>query len=336
MLIQNNYSLRNYNTFGIEALARYWVELENAEDFQKLILLNEFEKSKKLPMGGGSNILLSSDFDGFVFKLNDKSLIVDDSDPESVFITVGSGFDWDELVKYTVEEGWYGLENLSGIPGCTGACPIQNIGAYGAEVKDTIVNVKGIYIDTGDFFFFDNQQCNFGYRESVFKKNLLGKCLIVSVTFQLKKKGQLNLTYSPIAEAFQDKNGLTPANIREEVLQLRNKKLPDPKIIGNAGSFFKNSAVGNTKLKELVSSYPAIPYFDNKDGSYKIPSAYLIEQCGWKGYRVGDAGVHQNQSLVLVNYGNASGQELIGLAKEIIASVYDKFGIRLEIEVSIV
>ncbi len=332
MKIEKNISLLPYNTFGIDVRADNFYEIYSIDDLPSILK----QYPKHLILGGGSNMLFTNSYHGLVLKPINSEIVVLSEDYENVVVKVGSGVVWDELVKYTVDKNWSGLENLSYIPGTVGACPIQNIGAYGSEVKDTIVKVEGFYLESMQPFSFSNEQCSFGYRNSIFKQLLKSKVLIWSVTFKLSKIPKVNISYGNLMNELTAYKNITIANVREVVTNVRKSKLPEPSVIGNAGSFFKNPSVDNNLAQTLVAQFPNMPHFDNGDGTVKIPAAYLIEQCGWKGYRKGDAGVHDKQCLVLVNYEKATGEQILDLADEIIESVKNRFKIKLEIEVNII
>ena len=280
-------------------------------------------------------MLFTGDYEGLVAKPVNCEIEVVEVTHEHVIVKAGAGVVWDDFVAYTVRNGWGGLENLSYIPGSVGACPVQNIGAYGVEVKDTLFSVEGYYLDTFEPFILSNTQCNFGYRNSIFKNELRNKVFIWAVSFKLAKNPVVNTSYGNLSKELEGFSHVNIANVRDVVINVRRSKLPDPAEAGNAGSFFKNPSINKELAEQLVSNDSKMPYFDNPDGSVKIPAAYLIEQCGWKGFRKGDAGVHHKQCLVLVNHGKATGLEIIDLANEIIASVLERYGIKLDSEVNI-
>ncbi|HNW97836.1 MAG TPA: UDP-N-acetylmuramate dehydrogenase [Bacteroidales bacterium] len=338
MIILENVSLKPYNTFGIDAEARAFAELNTLQDIQTFLNTARYKSRQKLILGGGSNILFTNDFNGVVVKINTKGIIKVKESEQNIWLNVQSGVVWNDFVNYCIENNFGGIENLALIPGNVGSCPIQNIGAYGVEVKDCIESVEVIDIKSLQMYEIPNKDCKFGYRSSIFKNELKGKIIILSVTFKLTKQHHLHLEYGAIREELS-RTGIsqpTLKNIAEAVCNIRNCKLPDPKDIGNSGSFFKNPSITGKEFLKLKSSYPAIPSYSQTDGTYKIPAGWLIEQCGWKGYREGDAGVHEKQALVLVNYGNASGNDILQLAKKIQTSVKEKFSIELEIEVNII
>ena len=288
-------------------------------------------------LGGGSNILLINDVEKLVIHLNTKGIIVNDFDADTVLITAEAGENWHELVLWCVSQNYGGLENLALIPGNVGTSPIQNIGAYGVEIKDVFKQLEAIDIDTGKTKIFTNADCNFGYRNSVFKNELKGKYIITNVTFKLTKKNhKINISYGAIKDLLLNKENPSIKEIADAVIAIRQSKLPDPKKIGNSGSFFKNPVITSNLFKELTKKYPEIPHYVISENEIKIPAGWLIEQCGFKGKRFGDAGVHEKQALVLVNYNNASGKDIYGLAQKIQQKVMKIFKIALEIEVNVI
>ncbi len=332
-----NFSLKKFNTFGVESMASFACLLVEEEKIQDIFKNEVFVKNKKLFLGEGSNMLLTGDFDGFVLinLLKGKEII--NEDEENIFLKVMSGENWHDLVMYTVEEGWCGLENLALIPGTVGASPVQNIGAYGVEVKDTIEEVEAYEIETGLKKVFKNKDCNFGYRESIFKQELKNKYFISSVIFKLKKKSDLNLSYKGISEFF-DKNNIIPKSPKDvalAVIEIRQEKLPDPKVLGNSGSFFKNVFVNEEIFENLKKEYPEVPFFKEED-NIKIPTAWLIDKAGLKGYRTGNVGIYEKQALVIVNYGGATGKEIKDFSDFIIKTVFDKFNIKIQQEVNFI
>jgi len=337
MKIEQNYNLSKQNTFGINANAKFFVEVNNEEDLKELFILPEFKQNKKMFLGGGSNILFTKDFEGIVVLNKLKGFDVKEENSEVVVVRAMGGELWHDLVMFTVDRGYWGIENLALIPGTVGASPIQNIGAYGVELKDTLLDVEAFEIETGLKKNFSKEDCKFGYRDSIFKNELKNKYFISSVTFNLSKKEKKNIEYKILKE-YLDVNKIeinNSKNISDAVISIRKSKLPDPKITGNAGSFFKNVFVDKDKLKKLQDEYEKIPYFE-EEGMIKIPAGWLIEQCGWKGKRVGNVGVHEKQALVLVNYGEATGLEIMELADQIIRSVKEKFDLNIVPEVNIV
>ncbi|MFA5936402.1 MAG: UDP-N-acetylmuramate dehydrogenase [Candidatus Paceibacterota bacterium] len=337
MEVLKNYDLTKLNTFGISVRAKLFVELKNEEDITELLKLSDFKNNKKLFLGGGSNTLFTKDFDGIVILNKLKGIKIIEENSENVFIKSMGGEIWQDLVTFAVTRGLWGIENLSFIPGTVGATPVQNIGAYGSEVKDIMENVEAYQIENGEKKIFSKQECEFGYRESVFKNKLKEKYFITSITIKLNKKPDINVEYQALRE-YLDKNKIkvkSPKDISDAVVSIRKSKLPDPNKIGNAGSFFKNVYVDNKKLEGIKLKYPDVPTFE-ENGKVKIPTGWLIEKCGWKGKRVGNAGVYEKQALILVNYGGSTGEEIQNLCKQIINSVFTEFGIILSPEVNIV
>ncbi|GAB4293199.1 MAG: UDP-N-acetylmuramate dehydrogenase [Marinilabiliales bacterium] len=334
---KDNINLKDYNTFGVDVTASVFVEFDNEKELIDNITNNNKDKCiPTLILGGGSNILFTKSFTGIVYHplINKINIIKEDS--ESVLIKCGCGVVWDDYVKFCVENNFYGLENLSLIPGNVGAAPVQNIGAFGVEVKDFIVKVETINLQTGKTQEFSNKDCQFSYRNSIFKfPENSSKYLITYVTFNLSKKANFTTHYGNIENELQKFDTVNLNNIRQAIINIRQKKLPDPNEIGSAGSFFKNPVISKEKAEIIIKEHPSIPYY-NEGNKIKLAAGWMIEQCGWKGYRIGDAGVHKNQALVLVNYGNATGKEILDLSKKIQASVNDKFGILLEPEVRII
>ncbi|MFA5299418.1 MAG: UDP-N-acetylmuramate dehydrogenase [Lutibacter sp.] len=333
MKIQQNISLKPYNTFGIHANAKRFVSIDSLKELKETIAV---EKEVFL-LSGGSNILLTNDIEKLVIHLNTKGIIVNDFSTDEVFVTAEAGENWHEFVLWCISQNYGGLENLSLIPGNVGTAPIQNIGAYGVEIKDTFQQLEALEIETGKTKTFTNEACNFDYRNSVFKNELKGKYIIINVTFKLTKKNHVtNISYGAIKELLKDKKNPSIREISEAVIAIRQSKLPNPKEIGNSGSFFKNPVIDANSFKKIKEKYPTIPNYVLSKKEVKIPAGWLIEQCGFKGKRFGDAGVHEKQALVLVNYDNASGQEIYALAKKIQQKVMEIFNISLEIEVNII
>ncbi len=332
MKIQQNISLKPYNTFGIHTNAKRFISVNSLKDLKELIA----SEKNIFILGGGSNILLTADVEKLVVHLNTKGIIVNDFN-DKVLVTAEAGENWHELVLWCVSQNYGGLENLALIPGNVGTSPIQNIGAYGVEIKDVFQQLEAIEISTGKTKIFTNEDCNFGYRNSVFKNELKGKYIITNVTFKLTKKNHsVNISYGAIRNLLTEKENPSIKEIADAVIAIRQSKLPDPKEIGNSGSFFKNPVIQVELFKELTKKYPEIPHYIISENEIKIPAGWLIEQCGFKGKRFGDAGVHEKQALVLVNYNNASGKEIYDLAQKIQQSVMQNFKIALEVEVNII
>lgn len=335
--IRHNESLKSYNTFGIDVKAKFFCEINSKEQFLELIQSGQLSRQPFLLLGGGSNILFTKDVDGLVVKMNITGREILFQDEDIALVRIFAGENWDDIVSWSLDQGFNGLENLSLIPGNVGSCPIQNIGAYGVEVKDFIEEVEVMYLADGEQKVLRNNKCGFAYRDSIFKRELKGKVAILSVTFRLNKSENLHLAYGAISRELETMGITVPtsSDVREAVCHIRRSKLPDPAILGNAGSFFKNPTVSPEICNQLVLKFPTLPSYPQANGSYKLAAGWLIEQCGWKGVRVGDAGVHNVQALVLVNYGSATGKELLTLATEIKQSVRVKFGVELEMEVNI-
>lgn len=334
-ILKTNISLKLYTTFGVEATTKQFVEISSIADLKKVLSINELPI---LILGGGSNILFTQDFDGLVIKNNLKGIkIIKENDTE-VVLKVAAGEVWHEFVLYCIKNKYAGLENLSLIPGSVGASPMQNIGAYGVEVKDYITEVEVLDLKTHELVLFTNQQCTFDYRSSIFKTKEKGNYFITSVTFQLSKKPTINTSYGAIEAELQAHSIVHPTikDVSDAVIRIRESKLPNPKEIGNAGSFFKNPSVSNEKAEALKNAFPAIPNYPQSNGTTKIAAGWLIEQCGFKGKTFNNYGVHKNQALVLVNYGGAQGKDIYTLSETIIDTVEQKFGIRLEREVNII
>jgi UDP-N-acetylmuramate dehydrogenase len=339
MQIRKNISLKTFNTFGIDATAKYFAGFQDVEALEELLTAAAVEKqTTKLILGGGSNLLLTKDVDGVVLKNEIRGISVVKEDEEHIYVKAGAGENWHELVMHCVENGYAGMENLSLIPGNTGASPMQNIGAYGVEIKDVFHELEAYHIGDKSIVRFSLQDCEFGYRESVFKRRYKGQFVIISVTFRLDKNPVFHTSYGAIQQELENM-GVKEVSIKaisQAVINIRSSKLPNPKEVGNAGSFFKNPQVDKQQFAELQNQFPSIPSFPFDDQQVKVPAGWLIEQCGWKGYRKGDVGCYPKQALVLVNYGHAKGEEIYQLSEEILQSVKAKFGIELEREVNII
>ena len=337
MNIQRNISLKTYNTFGIDVKARHFVEITSMDELRLALELKGFED--KLVLSGGSNVLLTRDIDSLVLFINMKGKRILWEDENKVAIKIMAGENWHELVLWTLDKNYGGLENLSLIPGNVGTAPIQNIGAYGVEIQNVFESCEAMEISSQLVKRFTKEECQFGYRDSYFKNEGKGKYVITSVNLILTKKDHnLNTSYGAIEKQLQAQNVKDPSikDLSEAVIAIRRSKLPDPKELGNSGSFFKNPVIGKDQFKRFSQDYPDAPHFDIGDGTIKVPAGWLIEQSGYKGFRKGDAGVHKDQALVLVNYGNASGNEILQLARSIQREVSDKFGIELNPEVNII
>jgi len=333
--IQENISLKPLNTFGIDVKAARFVSVTSVYELQQLLKTGK----NIFLISGGSNMLLTDDIDRLVVHLNIKGISIDRENENEVFITVNAGEDWHGFVLWTISQDYGGIQNLSLIPGNVGTCPIQNIGAYGVEVKDVITKVEAIDIETQKLISFSNEECNFEYRDSIFKNEKKNTCVITSVSFKLSKQHHiLNASYGAIHSELESRNIITPTikDISDAVISIRKSKLPDPKEIGNSGSFFKNPVIATTQFLELQKEYPNIPSYKVSEEETKVPAGWLIEQSGFKGKRFGNCGVHNKQALVLVNYGEATGKEILQLAKDIQNTVKENFNIFLDIEVNII
>lgn len=340
MQVHQNISLKQFNTFGIEAKAKLFADFSSLEKLQEILFYTQqlMPNSSKLILGGGSNLLFTKDVDGLVLKNEIGGIETVKEDDEFVYLRAGAGVVWHNFVQHCVEQNLGGAENLSLIPGNVGASPMQNIGAYGVEIKDVFEELEAYHINDKAVVKFSKEECAFGYRESVFKRQYKNQFIILNVTYKLRRQPLFNTSYGAINQELE-KMGvkeLSVKDISQAVINIRTSKLPDPKQIGNAGSFFKNPTVSKETYDELRSSFPGIVAYANADGSMKLAAGWMIEQCGWKGYRKGDAGCHAKQALVLVNYGAATGKEIFDLSTEILQSVQAKFGVELEREVNIV
>lgn len=338
MQVFENFSLKNYNTFGIAAYAKHFVSVNSVSQLQNVLLLKEYPE--KLILGGGSNMLITKDIDALVIHINlkGKEIISKNDKSETVLVKAWAGENWHEFVSWTLENDFGGLENLSLIPGNVGSAPIQNIGAYGVELKDTFESCEALEIKTGKIKTFLLQDCRFGYRDSVFKGEAKNKFIILNVTFKLTTKNhQIKTSYGTIEETLNERGIANPTikDVSQAVIAIRRSKLPDPAEIGNSGSFFKNPVLGKKEFENFAEKHPTAPFFKVSEDEIKVPAGWLIEQAGFKGARFGDAGVHTKQALVLVNYGNATGSEIWDLAVKIQQAVYNKFGILIEPEVNI-
>jgi len=350
MEIYKNYDLTKLNTFGISVYAKFFVQVRNEKDLKELFNSAEFKNNKKVFLGGGSNVLFTKDFDGIVVLNKMKGIEILREDEKNVLIRAFGGEIWHDLVIFAVEHGYWGIENLSLIPGTVGAAPMQNIGAYGAELANVLENVEAYEVESGAKRVFRQEECELGYRDSIFKNSLKGKYFISAITLKLSKIENKNITYKSLLE-YLKKNNTEVQNLKDissAVIAIRRSVLPDPKEIANAGSFFKSvfvparnashSDAGGEKvvtLEDLLEKYPNMPYF-KEGGVIKIPAGWLVEQAGWKGKQIGRVGVHKKHALVLVNHGGASGEEVKNLAEEIIVSVQAKFGLTLVPEVNLI
>ncbi len=336
MDVQHNVSLKPYNTFGIDVKAEHLVAFSSLDQLQEALEISAAKP--RLILGGGSNVLFVEDVQGYVLLNQLKGISLVKEDEEHYYVQAGAGENWHRFVSHCVNGGFAGLENLSLIPGNVGASPMQNIGAYGVEIKDVFDSLQAYDITEGSVVNFNRSSCEFGYRESVFKRRYKNRFIILSVIYRLNKIPAYNTSYGAISQELEAMGvkELSIKAISEAVIRIRSSKLPDPRSLGNAGSFFKNPSVAPAKLEELKQAHPNLPSYPGAEaGTVKIAAGWLIEQCGWKGYRSGDAGCNAKQALVLVNYGNAKGSEILSLSEDIIQSVFEKFGITLEREVNV-
>lgn len=336
MQVEKNVSLKSFNTFGIDVQAKQYIAITN--DVELKHILKRFYAEELFVLSGGSNVLFTQAMDATVLHIQMKGIEVLKEHENQVFIEAKAGENWHAFVQWCIQRNYGGLENLSLIPGCVGTSPIQNIGAYGVELKDTFVSCKGIHKQTLEEKEFTKEDCQFGYRDSIFKNDYKNQYVITAVRFQLtKEKHQLKTSYGAIQAELKQKNISHPSiqDVSEAVIHIRQSKLPDPRKIGNSGSFFKNPVVDASFFKHLYSQHPTMPYYELTNGEFKIPAGWLIETCGFKGFQKGDAGVHKHQALVLVNYGNATGKEIHDLSKAIQYKVRQEFNIQLEAEVNI-
>ena len=335
--IHTNFSLKKFNTFGIEAKARQFVAVHSIAELKAV--LTQHKDEKKFVLGGGSNMLLTQDIDALVIHIDLKGKKVLQENEDFVWVECQAGENWHEFVLWTLSQNYGGLENMSLIPGNVGATPVQNIGAYGAEIKDTMISCEVVKIDTCEMKTFSNADCHFGYRESIFKQDAKDQYIITSVVFQLTKRNhKINTAYGDI-QAELAKNGIEVPTIKDvsnAVIAIRQSKLPDPKELGNSGSFFKNPILLKTDFDKIHERFPEMKYYEVSETEVKVPAGWLIEQAGFKGKRFGDAGIHKNQALVLVNYGNATGQEILAVSKDIQKTIFEKFGIHIEAEVNVI
>lgn len=335
--ISEHVSLKPYNTFGIEVQARFFTQICHLQQVQELATAKGmFAQLPKLPLGGGSNLLFTQNYNGLVLHNCLKGIVIDKETDQNVWLTAQGGEVWHELVQYCVAQNWGGLENLSLIPGSTGAAPIQNIGAYGVEIQDVFTKLQAVHLASGEIHTFLKADCRFGYRNSVFKKKFREQYFICSVTLQLNKNPLFTLQYGEVQRTLEQLGYTVPTvqAVSHAICHIRNSKLPNPAELGNCGSFFKNPEVETAAFERLHRLYQTMPHYSAANGRIKIPAAWLIEQCGWKGRRVGNTGTHKNHALVLVNYGNATGAEIKQLSENIQQSVFEKFGILLEPEVN--
>ncbi|HLW30027.1 MAG TPA: UDP-N-acetylmuramate dehydrogenase [Brumimicrobium sp.] len=335
-MLQENVNLKPFNTFGLSVRTKYYAPFTSVKDLKSL--LSEVKNEKLLILGGGSNVLFQNNFHGVTLRNEIKGIELIEENDRNIVLKVGAGEVWHELVLHTIKKGWGGLENLSLIPGSVGASPMQNIGAYGVEIKDVFESLEALEIKTGKLHTFFHKDCQFGYRESVFKKDLKNQFVITSVTYKLSKKPQLNTSYGAIEEELKSRNITQPTikDVSDAVIAIRQSKLPDPKEIGNAGSFFKNPVISLIQYQELQKKHENIPSYPVDKLHVKVPAGWLIDQSGWKGKTFGNFGVHKKQALVLVNYDDAKGKDIVQLSEQIIEDIKKRYGITLEREVNII
>jgi UDP-N-acetylmuramate dehydrogenase len=338
MQIQQQISLRNFNTFGLESEAAYFVEVRSVEELREILTDSEYKKKDKFILGGGSNVLFTKNIEALVIHPAIRGIEKVREDDHNVWLYAGAGEVWHDLVMYCVENNYAGIENLSLIPGTVGAAPMQNIGAYGVEIKDVIETVSAIEMATANTRIFSWEECRFGYRESIFKRELKDRYIITGAVFRLSKKPDFNIGYGDIRKTLEEMEvkTLSLRAVSDAVIRIRRSKLPDPALIGNAGSFFKNPEIEKVQFDRLKNVFPDMPGYPVGDHTVKVPAGWLIEQAGWKGYRDGPIGVHERQALVLVNYGGGRGEDIKLLSEKIRQSIEEKFGILLTTEVNFV
>nr|WP_315191111.1 UDP-N-acetylmuramate dehydrogenase [uncultured Flavobacterium sp.] len=337
MELLNNFSLKNFNTFGIEAKAKQFVAVQSIQDLRAI--LEENKSNKKFILGGGSNMLLTKDIDALVIHVDLKGKKVVKEDEDFVWVESQAGENWHEFVLWTIDQNFGGLENMSLIPGNVGTTPVQNIGAYGTEIKDTFVSCETMIIENQETKTFTNQECHFGYRESIFKNEAKDQYIITSVIFKLTKRNhKINTSYGDIMGELTKNNIINPTlkDVSNAVIAIRKSKLPDPKELGNSGSFFKNPILLKSDFEKIHQKFPEMKYYEVSETEVKVPAGWLIEQAGLKGKRFGNAGIHKNQALVLVNYGGATGKEILEVSKHVQETVSKTFGIAIEAEVNII
>lgn len=334
--MQHNYSLQPFNTFGIDVKAKYFASFSDLTELQTY--LAAYPQEPLLILGGGSNMLFTQDFNGLVLRNEIKGIEQIDQDDRHIWIKAGAGENWHAFVQHCIAHNWAGLENLSLIPGSVGASPMQNIGAYGVEIKDIFHELSAYHIASGEIHTFNKEQCQFGYRESVFKRAFKNQYIIIDVTFKLNKRAEVKTSYGAIQQELEKMGVTEPTiqNVSQAVIAIRQSKLPDPKVLGNAGSFFKNPVITLDEFRPLQARYPDISHYVVSATDIKLAAGWLIEKAGLKGFRQGSCGVHSKQALVLVNYGSSQGQQILALSTHIIQTIYSQFGVTLEREVNII
>jgi len=336
MKLFRDHSLKIYNTFGVDVMAKYLVRISNIDEIQEFLSSDKYKDLPRLVLGGGSNILFTDNFPGVVICPDIRHIDITDEDSGSVFVKAGAGISWNGFVEHAVSKGWGGIENLVLIPGNVGATPVQNIGAYGVEISNVLVSAGAVDLITGEYITFTKKDCRFGYRDSIFKNELADRYFITDVTYRLTKKHVPVTHYGEIEDELKNFSERNIETIKNAIISIRRRKLPDPKDIGNAGSFFKNPVISIDKAKDLQAEYPDIALYDISEKEKKVAAGWLIEKCEWKGRRSGNAGIYKGHALILVNHGNATGKEIYELSEEVIGSVFNKFGIKLEKEVKII
>ncbi|MFA7228527.1 MAG: UDP-N-acetylmuramate dehydrogenase [Melioribacteraceae bacterium] len=337
MKIEENISLKRYNTFGINVNSRYFVDITNEQEISEFLNDTQFKQEEKLLLGGGSNILFTKDFSGLVAKISTRGNRVVEENDSDVLVESSAGEKWNDFVTYCVEKEFYGVENLSLIPGTVGAAPIQNIGAYGTEIKDVFESLQGVSLDSGEIKCFDKHECRFDYRDSIFKKKYRNNFLITKVTLRLKKEKKFNLNYRAFQSYLKpgEEKNISLREVSELVKRIRRDKLPNPRKYGNAGSFFKNPEVDHQKITGLQEKYPDLVHFKVEEDKYKISAGWLIEKCGFRGKNIGQVGTYKKQALVIINHGEATGSEIKQFSESIQQAVLNKFGVVLTPEVNI-
>ena len=334
MKVRENISLLGMNSFGFDVSARRLVEFASAEDLRQAFASMPSGEPWYV-LGGGNNVLFTADYGGTLLHPLDRSVTLEGGDGERALVRVGAGAEWDDFVGWAVGQGLGGIENLSLIPGCAGAAPVQNIGAYGVEAKDTIESVECYLPDEDRVVALSNAECRFGYRDSVFKRELRSRAVILSVLFGLSRRSEFRLRYEDVSRRVDELGGPSLKNIREAVVAIRRAKLPDPKVLGNAGSFFKNPVVSEEQAARLLARWPDMPRYGAGEGFVKLAAGWLIDRCGWKGRRMGPVGVHDRQALVLVHYGGGTGADVMRLARAVQRDVAERFGVRIDMEVNL-
>lgn len=335
-MISENFNLKDYNTFGLSGTTSLFAGISSEQKLIDLIDSGHTREHQTLILGGGSNMLFTRNFEGLIIHPEIDGIAPGRASGGKIPVTAGAGVVWDDFVAWAVANGLGGTENLSLIPGQTGATAVQNIGAYGAEASEIIERVNSVELLTGRKYTFTNQECRFGYRESIFKTELKGRHLITSVTFSLSTEPKYTLNYGNLMSEVESRGKVSLQTIREAVIAIRQSKLPDPAVTGNAGSFFKNPVIPENQALGMAKTYPEMPQYQSGEGMVKLAAGWLIEKCGWKGYRTGDAGVHDKQALVLVNHGKATGNEIFELSEQIRQGVLQRFGVSLEREVEVI